>query len=77
MPGKISSLMLLTGRYSLRYWAMLSKNTIGMCHANCLLDNHYHILVETQDSNLSLGMRQLNGVYTQRSKAPGRNLSDK
>jgi REP element-mobilizing transposase RayT len=36
-----------------------------LCHAFCLLDNHYHILVETQDPNLSLGMRQLNGVYTQ------------
>jgi REP element-mobilizing transposase RayT len=37
-----------------------------LCHAFCLLDNHYHNLVETQDPNLSLGMRQLNGVYTQR-----------
>ena len=37
-----------------------------LCHAFCLLDNHYHILVETQDPNLSLGTRQLNAVYTQR-----------
>jgi REP element-mobilizing transposase RayT len=37
-----------------------------LCHAFCLLDNHYHLLVETQDPNLSLGMRQLNGVFTQR-----------
>lgn len=37
-----------------------------LCHAFCLLDNHYHILVETQDPNLSMGMRHLNGVYTQR-----------
>ena len=35
-------------------------------HAYCLMDNHYHLLVETPESNLSLGMRQLNGVYTQR-----------
>jgi REP element-mobilizing transposase RayT len=35
-------------------------------HAYCLMDNHYHLLVETPDSNLSRGMRQLNGVYTQR-----------
>jgi len=34
-------------------------------HAYCLMDNHYHLLVETPESNLSLGMRQLNGVYTQ------------
>jgi putative transposase len=36
------------------------------CHAYCLMDNHYHLLIETQDSNLSYGMRQLNGIYTQR-----------
>jgi putative transposase len=29
------------------------------------MDNHYHLLVETPDGNLSLVMRQLNGVYTQ------------
>lgn len=35
-------------------------------HAYCLMTNHYHLLVETPDGNLSKGMRQLNGVYTQR-----------
>jgi putative transposase len=35
-------------------------------HAYCLMDNHYHLLIETPDANLSKGMRQLNGVYTQR-----------
>ena len=35
------------------------------CHAYCLMGNHYHLLIETPDPNLSLGMRQLNGVYTQ------------
>ena len=35
-------------------------------HAWCLMGNHYHLLVETPDSNLSRGMRYLNGVYTQR-----------
>jgi transcriptional regulator with XRE-family HTH domain len=29
------------------------------------MNNHYHLLVETPDGNLSKGMRQLNGVYTQ------------
>ncbi|WP_301003424.1 hypothetical protein [Pseudoalteromonas sp.] len=28
------------------------------------MHNHYHLLVETPDANLSKGMRQLNGVYT-------------
>lgn len=35
-------------------------------HSYCLMGNHYHLLVETLDSNLSKGMRHLNGVYTQR-----------
>ncbi len=34
-------------------------------HAYCLMLNHYHLLLETPDPNLSQGMRQLNGVYTQ------------
>lgn len=36
------------------------------CHAYCLMTNHYHLLIETTKANLSRGMRQLNGVYTQR-----------
>lgn len=34
-------------------------------HAYCQMTNHYHLLVETVDGNLSRGMRQLNGAYTQ------------
>ncbi|WP_082814770.1 transposase [Collimonas fungivorans] len=33
------------------------------CHAWCQMSNHYHIVVETAEANLSQGMRQLNGVY--------------
>lgn len=33
--------------------------------AYCLMDNHYHLLIETHESTLSRGMRHLNGVYTQ------------
>ena len=29
------------------------------------MDNHFHLVVETPDANLSKAMRQLNGVYTQ------------
>ena len=35
-------------------------------HAYCLMNNHYHLLMETPEGNLSRGMRQLNGLYTQR-----------
>ena len=36
-----------------------------VCYAYCLMSNHYHLLIQTPDSNLSKGMRQLNGIYTQ------------
>lgn len=36
-----------------------------LCHAYCLMDNHYHLLIETVEANLSRAMRHLNGVYTQ------------
>ena len=36
-----------------------------VCHAWCLMDNHYHVVVETVEGNLAQGMRHLNGVYTQ------------
>lgn len=31
----------------------------------CLMDNHFHLLVETIKPTLSRGMREVNGVYTQ------------
>ena len=37
-----------------------------ICHAYCLMPNHYHLLVETPTPNLSRGMQLLNGVYTQK-----------
>src|SRR3990170_603784 len=37
------------------------------CYAYCLMTNHYHLVVGTPDGNLSKGMRQLNGMYTQAS----------
>lgn len=36
-----------------------------VCYAYCCMSNHYHMLIETRHPNLSAGMRQLNGVYTQ------------
>jgi len=35
-------------------------------YAYCLMDNHYHLLVETTDAALSRAMRHLDGIYTQR-----------
>jgi REP element-mobilizing transposase RayT len=36
-----------------------------ICHAYCLMANHFHLLLETPDANLSRGMRRLNGAYSQ------------
>jgi putative transposase len=37
-----------------------------ICHAYCLMSNHYHLLIETSRPTLSKGMKYLNGSYTQR-----------
>ena len=34
--------------------------------AFCLMTNHYHLLIQTPEANLSRCMRHVNGVYTQR-----------
>ncbi|MGV0035125.1 MAG: transposase [Candidatus Azotimanducaceae bacterium WSBS_2022_MAG_OTU7] len=36
-----------------------------LIHSYVLMDDHYHLVVEVPEANLSKGMRQLNGVYTQ------------
>jgi len=36
-----------------------------LLHCYCLMHNHYHLLLETPEGNLSQGIRQLNGIYTQ------------
>jgi len=46
--------------------AEVCKRFNWVCHTYCQMTNHYHLVIETPDANLSKGMRQLNGVYTQR-----------
>ena len=45
--------------------SMVGERFNWLCHAYCLMENHYHLLIETLNGNLSQGMRELNGVYTQ------------
>ncbi len=49
----------------LRILALVVERYQWLCHAYCLMGNHYHLLIETPEGNLSKGMRQINGVYTQ------------
>ncbi len=53
-------------RVWLEIFAEVCERFNWVCHAWCQMTNHYHIVVETCEGNLSQGMRQLNGVYTQR-----------
>jgi len=50
----IENLGRVCARFDWRVWAW------------CLMSNHYHLLVETIRPTLSKGMREINGVYTQR-----------
>ena len=36
-----------------------------LLHAYVLMDNHYHLLVETLEANLGRAMREINGTYAQ------------
>lgn len=35
------------------------------CLAYCLMDNHVHLLLETPEPNLGMGMQRIHGVYAQ------------
>jgi putative transposase len=52
-------------RAFLELMGKLTERYNWLCHAYCLMSNHYHLLLETPDANLALTMRQLNGIYTQ------------
>lgn len=43
--------------------ASVSKEYRFNIHSFCLMDNHYHLLVENRRENLSSGIRQLNSQY--------------
>ena len=43
-----------------------SERFTAIFHAYCLMGNHYHLLVQTPESNISRIMRHINGVYTQK-----------
>lgn len=45
--------------------AKATRRTDWDCHAFCLMPNHHHLIVETHQDLLSVGLRQLNGRYAQ------------
>ncbi|MDQ6992757.1 MAG: transposase [Mariprofundus sp.] len=50
----------------LETFAQVVQRFDWLCHGYCLMGNHYHLLIQTPQANISKGMRHLNGVYTQR-----------
>jgi putative transposase len=41
-------------------------NRLGWkCHAYCLMPNHFHLVIETPEPNISAGMQRLNSTYAQ------------
>lgn len=76
MPGII--IMNRGGRYEAIFeykndysvFLELLKETIELFHikvsAFCLMQNHYHLLIQTPEANISRSMRYINGVYTQK-----------
>lgn len=51
-------------------WLRLLGDVVGTyewrCHAYCLMPNHYHLLLETTQPRLSLGVWELNRRFAQR-----------
>ena len=49
-----------------RTLAEVCKQYCWICHSFCLMDNHYHLLLETPSCGLAEGMQHLNGCYSTR-----------
>lgn len=48
----------------LDYLASATERYSAVIHVWCLMNNHYHLLLETPEANLSQIMRHINGAYT-------------
>lgn len=48
----------------LEYLESSSERYDAVIHAFCLMNNHYHLLLETPAGNLPQIMRHINGAYT-------------
>ena len=52
-------------RFFLVLLARVTRRTDWDCHAFCLMPNHHHLILETHQDLLSVGLRYLNGRYAQ------------
>jgi putative transposase len=49
----------------LELFELVSTDCDWICHARCQMPNHYHLVLETPEPNLSEGMQRLNSRYAQ------------
>ena len=58
----------------------VNKRYTWICHAYCLMTNHYHLLIETPDGNLSTALEQMAGLLpdgiVDDQRRPRRRLSE-
>jgi putative transposase len=47
----------------LRLFVAIADRRRWRCHGYCLMPNHYHLLIETPNADISRGMQHLNGAY--------------
>jgi len=64
--GNVKQKIFLDTYDHLKFVGKLSEVVTGFewsCYAYCLIDNHFHLLIETPQANISDGMHMLNGDY--------------
>ncbi len=52
-------------RYFLQLLTRVTERYGWLIHAYCLMTNHYHLLVETPQPNISAGMQRLNSMHAE------------
>ena len=58
----------LDDRDRLRFLELLGNTVsrhVWQCHAYCLMPNHFHLMIQTIEGDVSTGMHGLNGRYAQ------------
>ena len=66
--GIRKDLIFLEGNDWIRFLKILAsvvERFNWLLHSYCLMENHYHLLIETPDGILASGMKYLNSVYSQ------------